>query len=239
MVATSTRVNINKELNSNNCLLKISLVSIAQSESHEVKNDENAIIKTLVNDYKSMLFVVGKMKIIQDELYVYAKDINYVSIYSATKKQLSESSNSQVLNKFTCSKLLAMHHSINESFKKDSEALNITKLIDSNKINLNQSDVSASDLSLSKRVKTKKVSKLAKDLLEIDDLELANISYIRDESQVDQNAPDDCYKELDESDEAKKVNESVMADNEYNKDSNFSSAWGVRNHGRGSKNRGH
>ncbi|CAG8819359.1 11472_t:CDS:2, partial [Racocetra persica] len=141
-VATSTHVNINKELNSNNCPLKVSLVGVAQNEPQEVSNDENAIIKTLVNDYttqeynfvvnityqhsnsrfkhfknsirpkESMIFIVGEMEIIQDELYVYARDINYVGMHLSTKRQLSESSNSQLSvasPKLVRSKLLATH----------------------------------------------------------------------------------------------------------------------------------
>ncbi|CAG8799699.1 1738_t:CDS:1 [Cetraspora pellucida] len=50
-VTTSTHININRIPNSNNCPLSISLVGTAQSTSQEIKNDENAIIKVLTNDY--------------------------------------------------------------------------------------------------------------------------------------------------------------------------------------------
>ncbi|KAF0556967.1 hypothetical protein F8M41_014197 [Gigaspora margarita] len=70
-----------------------------------------------------------------------------------------------------------------------------------------------------KRAKTKKVNKLAKDLLGIDDLEFADISYTRDESQVDQNISEDYYKELDRSDKEEKTNELIAKNNEYKKNS--------------------
>ncbi|CAG8847797.1 33563_t:CDS:2, partial [Racocetra persica] len=118
-VAASTHVNINKEPNSNNCPLKVSLVSVAQSKPQEVNNDENVVIKTLINNYttqehkfvvnvtyshlnlqfkhfknsirpkESILFVVSEIEIIQDELYIYARDINYVGTHLSAKKQLS------------------------------------------------------------------------------------------------------------------------------------------------------
>ncbi|CAG8764777.1 18223_t:CDS:2, partial [Cetraspora pellucida] len=87
------------------------------------------------------------MEIIQDEWYVYARDINYVSTYLSARKQLSEPGNSQLAvaaPKLICSKLLAMHHNIIGESKRSS-----------------------------KHLKTKKVNELTRDLLRIDDLELA------------------------------------------------------------------
>ncbi|CAG8582707.1 15989_t:CDS:2, partial [Cetraspora pellucida] len=174
-VATSTYININKEPNSNNCPLKISLVGVAQGEPQEVKNDENAIIKTLVNDYtnqeynftvhvtyphlssrfrhfknsirpkESMLFVVSEMEVIQDELYVYVRDINYINTHLAIKRQTSESSHSQLpmtSSKLTRSKLLATHRNIIEESEKVTEILNSTN---SDNVSLSQSNMSESD----------------------------------------------------------------------------------------------
>ncbi|CAG8768649.1 19418_t:CDS:1, partial [Racocetra fulgida] len=43
----------------------------------------------------------------------------------------------------------------------------------------------------------KKVNELARDLLGIDDLELANITYVGNKMPVDQNMSEDHYKDLD------------------------------------------
>ncbi|KAF0561077.1 hypothetical protein F8M41_000105 [Gigaspora margarita] len=50
-VVTSTSITINKIFGANNCLLNTSLIGIIQNILEEVKNTENAIIKTLINDY--------------------------------------------------------------------------------------------------------------------------------------------------------------------------------------------
>ncbi|CAG8745250.1 16130_t:CDS:2, partial [Cetraspora pellucida] len=242
MVAALTHVNINKEPNSNNCPLKVSLVGVAHSKLQKVNNDENVIIKTLVNDYttqehkfpkESMLFVVGEMEIIQDELYVYARDINYVGTHLLAKKQLSEPSNSQLAvasPKLIHSKLLAMHRNIIGESEKVSDGLTLTKPIDSNEIDLNQSDVSTFNSRLSKCLKTKKVNELTRDLLEIDDLELAKFSFTGDELQVNQNVVDDHDKKSDKSDDEINVNKISAKNNEYEKGNGSSSAKGIRNH---------
>ncbi|CAG8587523.1 9237_t:CDS:2, partial [Cetraspora pellucida] len=177
-IATLTHHNINKEPNSNNCPLKISLVSVSQNEPQEAKNDENAIIKTLVKDYskESMLFIIDEMKIIQSELYIYIRDINYVNTYLTTKKQVAES-----------------------EYKKISEGTSLLKLVDSDKVELNQSDTLAS---------------------RIEDLDLANISH-KNGSQEGQNVSED-YEELDKSDDEEKTEES-MPKNKYKKASSCSS----------------
>ncbi|CAG8754117.1 7471_t:CDS:1, partial [Racocetra fulgida] len=111
----------------------------------------------------------------------------------------------------------------------------LTKPVGSDEINLNQSDASASNPGSSKRIKTKKVAELARDLLGIDDLELAKFNYTRDELQVNQDASDNCNKESDKSDEEEKANKALTENNEG---SSSGFARGVRNRGRGSKNRG-
>ncbi|CAG8470315.1 211_t:CDS:2 [Racocetra fulgida] len=168
------------------------------------------------------------MEIIKDELYVYARDINYTGTNLMTKMQLPGSSNSESLtsSKLTYSKLLAAHHNITE---KGFEASNLTNLI----------NTSTSNVGPSKYIEIKKVNELAKDLLGIDDLELANITYVRNRMPVNQNMSEDHYKDLDRSDKEKNPNELATEDNENEKDDNFKFAKRVRGHGRGSKNRGH
>ncbi|CAG8804866.1 7214_t:CDS:1, partial [Racocetra persica] len=237
----------------------------------EVNNDENVVIKTLINDYttqehkfvvnvtyshlnlrfkhfknsirpkESILFVVGEIEIIQDKLYVYARDINYVGTHLSAKKQLSEPSNSQLAvasPKLIRSKLLATHRNIIGESEKVSDGLNLTKPVDSDEIDLNQSDVLTSNPRSSKRLKTKKVNELARDLLGIDDLELAKFSFTGDELQVNQNIVDDRDKKSDKSDDEVNVNKISAENNEYEKGNGSSSAKGIRNRGMGSKNRG-
>ncbi|CAG8707122.1 13915_t:CDS:2, partial [Cetraspora pellucida] len=79
-----------------------------------------------------------------------------------------------------------------------------------------QSNMSESDHKPSKRIKTKKVSEITKDLLGVDELEFANISYKKDDSQADQSLSDKSYEDEKTEDSTK----------------------GVRNCGRGSKNKG-
>ncbi|CAG8676463.1 5496_t:CDS:2 [Cetraspora pellucida] len=107
-VTSSTHLTIRRDPGSNRCLLKTSLIEI---------NDENAIFEVLVNDYtgqhcsflikiafpyhnnrfkylmnsicsdESVVFVVGHMKVIEEDLYVYAVDVSQVDINSAVKKK--------------------------------------------------------------------------------------------------------------------------------------------------------
>ncbi|CAG8795824.1 12992_t:CDS:2, partial [Dentiscutata erythropus] len=123
-VASSTHLTIKRDIGSNRCLLKASLVSIMQDMPTEI-NNENAIINVLVEDYagqnysfiikivfpyhntrfkhlmnntrstESMLFIVGQMEIIEKDLYIYAVDISYLNINYGIKRKVLESENSQ------------------------------------------------------------------------------------------------------------------------------------------------
>ncbi|CAG8539751.1 4622_t:CDS:2 [Cetraspora pellucida] len=84
-VTSSTHLTIKRDIGSNRCSLRASLVGIAQDIPKEVDN-ENAIFKLLVNDY------TGHMEIIQEDLYVYAANISYIEVDSAVKKKGSSSS---------------------------------------------------------------------------------------------------------------------------------------------------
>ncbi|CAG8733033.1 27312_t:CDS:2, partial [Racocetra persica] len=61
MVLTSMHININKISDSNNCLLKVSVIDIAQNKAEILLNNENAIVKTLMNDYttENISFIVN------------------------------------------------------------------------------------------------------------------------------------------------------------------------------------
>ncbi|CAG8620462.1 24626_t:CDS:2, partial [Gigaspora rosea] len=80
-ISTSTCVSINKIPDSNNCPMRVSVVGIVQNEVETVPNDENAVVK-------SLLFVVGELEIIKDNICIYAKDINYVETHVEVKKQV-------------------------------------------------------------------------------------------------------------------------------------------------------
>ncbi|CAG8687693.1 14647_t:CDS:2, partial [Dentiscutata erythropus] len=152
-VASSTHLAIKRDLGSNRCPLKVSLVGVAQDAPKEI-NNENAIINVLVNDYagqvysftikiifpycnsrfkhlmnssrlnESVLFVVGQMEIIDKDLYVYAVDISFVDISSVTKKKVSVFENSPALYRSVRSRLLTIHQSINEDSFNVSEIKN-------------------------------------------------------------------------------------------------------------------
>ncbi|CAG8720213.1 5198_t:CDS:1, partial [Cetraspora pellucida] len=127
-VASSTHLTIKRDLGSNRCLLKVSLVDVVQDTVKEV-NDENTIFGVLVKDYvsqdcsfmdkvvfsyhnsrfkhfknsirpnKSVLFIIGQMEIIQGDLYAYAADISYIDINFMAKKKISSSDSSQTMTK--------------------------------------------------------------------------------------------------------------------------------------------
>src|SRR6185436_7586163 len=115
-VASSTHLKIEKGPGLNRCLLKASLVGIIQDTAKKV-NDENAMVKVLVKDYvshnsdyivtivfpyhdiqfkhlmnptqpdESLLFVIGQLEVIQDDLYVYTVETSYIDIHIADKKK--------------------------------------------------------------------------------------------------------------------------------------------------------
>ncbi|CAG8681764.1 5981_t:CDS:2 [Cetraspora pellucida] len=100
---------------SNRCLLKVSLVGVAQDASKEI-NYENAILNVLVNDYARQIY--RQMEIIKKDLYVYAVDISYVDTGSTTKKKVNIFENTSALYKSICLKLLNIYQNINEDSSK-------------------------------------------------------------------------------------------------------------------------
>ncbi|CAG8629475.1 12742_t:CDS:2, partial [Racocetra persica] len=178
-VSISTCVTINKVANSNKCPLKISMVGIPQESPRVIANDENAIFNMLINDYagqeynfvvkvvflhlnsrlshlkttirpqESFVFVVGQLEVIDNDFYIYAKDINFINIHLLSKQKVSDNSStrnsSEVINT-TRSKLLSTHRNLVGNTKATSEVE--TSLIASNE----PSDKSESSLLLSKNV---------------------------------------------------------------------------------------
>ncbi|CAG8562645.1 17777_t:CDS:2 [Dentiscutata erythropus] len=123
-VVSFTHLVIRRDLGSNRCLLKVSLVGVIQDAAQEI-NDENAMVKVLVKDYVgqsssfivrvifpyhnnrfkyllnsvrpyvSVLFVIGLMEVIHKELYVYAVETSYIDSCFLDKKKVNNSNDSQ------------------------------------------------------------------------------------------------------------------------------------------------
>ncbi|CAG8468432.1 8663_t:CDS:2 [Cetraspora pellucida] len=144
-VSTSTHLKIlSKVPASNKCPLKVSLVGIIEKVP-EFKNDEDAVIKVLVTDYsrrdysffvtvvfryldsrfkglvslirprESIIFVVGQMEIIENVLYVFGQEVNWVDTRFNSKKREYDINNEQISSSTTNSarsKLLSVHQSI-------------------------------------------------------------------------------------------------------------------------------
>lgn len=130
---------------SNRCPLKVSLVGIPQALPIEIKNTESSVIEMLISDYiaqpynyiikvvfphsntqfkhlktsirphESILFVIGQLEIIDNEFYVYAREINYVDTHLSTKKKDNEINNNEITllsTNTTRSKLLYIHQNV-------------------------------------------------------------------------------------------------------------------------------
>ncbi|CAG8823717.1 3327_t:CDS:2, partial [Racocetra persica] len=83
--------------------LKVSLVGVAQDAPKEINR---------------------QIEIIDKDLYIYAVDISYVDISSATKKKVPVFENSPALYRSVRSRLLTVHQSINEDSFNSSEIKN-------------------------------------------------------------------------------------------------------------------
>ncbi|CAG8631743.1 15291_t:CDS:2 [Cetraspora pellucida] len=138
-VASSTHIMVKRDLGSNRCPLKASLVGVTQEAPREI-NEENAIVSVSVSDYagknysfivktvfpyhntrfkhltnnnrlnESVLFVVGQMEVIEKDLYVYAVDVSFVDIEGSQTVPASYRS--------VRSRLLNVHQSFNEDLSK-------------------------------------------------------------------------------------------------------------------------
>ncbi|KAF0525596.1 hypothetical protein F8M41_014415 [Gigaspora margarita] len=132
----------NKDDKFNKCLLKVSLVEISQELLCALRNDENAIFKVIISNYarqeynfiikviflhnnlqfinlKSsihllnlIVFIVGQIKVFDNNFYIYAKDINYVNTHFSPKPNVSNDidlNNSSDVANMTHAKLLSIH----------------------------------------------------------------------------------------------------------------------------------
>ncbi|CAG8568634.1 3179_t:CDS:2 [Racocetra persica] len=131
-----------KVADSNKCPIKVSLVGIPQTMPSEIRHTENSIIELLISDHllqqhynyiikvvfphisqfkhfktsvrphESIIFVIGQLEIIDDEFYVYARELNFVDTF-ATKKKVHETNNHEITlittTNTTRSKLLYAH----------------------------------------------------------------------------------------------------------------------------------
>ncbi|CAG8618392.1 17716_t:CDS:2, partial [Cetraspora pellucida] len=137
---------VDKNSESNKCPLKVSLVGIPQEKPTTIESTDNSIIETLITDHigqthdyticivyphtnprfehlkttiqplESVIFVVGQMEIIDNKIYVNAKDINYIYV----KKNNSETDSLQIQStptNSTRSKLLHIHQNITKNSK--------------------------------------------------------------------------------------------------------------------------
>ncbi|CAG8795255.1 24370_t:CDS:2, partial [Dentiscutata erythropus] len=140
---------LNRVAQLNKCPLKISLIGIPQELPQVPENDENAIFNILVNDYAiqdhnfmvkvvfphsnsrlahlkstirphdSLVFVVGQMEVVDNDFYVYAKDVNFVDVGFLKRKNFDDSgssSSTEVVSTIR-SKILSTHRNIHENSK--------------------------------------------------------------------------------------------------------------------------
>jgi len=143
---------LNRAPNSNKCPLKVSLVGIPQELPRVIENDENAVLNVLIKDYvgqnidfdvkvafqhlnsrfshlkstvrpqDSFVFVVGQLEIIDNDFYIYSKDINCIDVQFLSRRNPDNSSiNSPETINVARSKLIATHRNVIESRKESSE----------------------------------------------------------------------------------------------------------------------
>ncbi|CAG8459590.1 10266_t:CDS:2 [Cetraspora pellucida] len=100
---------IKRDPESNKCLLKVLLISIIQDTVKEI-NNKSVIVKVLIKDYVSQnnSFIVKIMKVIQEDLYIYAIETCYIDACFIDKKKISNLNNSE-LHKSVWSKLLTVY----------------------------------------------------------------------------------------------------------------------------------
>ncbi|CAG8622457.1 13667_t:CDS:2, partial [Dentiscutata erythropus] len=161
-VSISTEVKIlNRVVQLNKCLLKISLIGVPQELPKVLENDENAIFNVLINDYAiqdhnfiakiafpysnsrfahlksmirphdSLVFIIGQMKVIDNDFYIYAKEINFIDISSFKRKISNDSSSSgstEAVNTIRAKLLLThriIHRNSQDTSKIEESALTV------------------------------------------------------------------------------------------------------------------
>ncbi|CAG8663978.1 16601_t:CDS:2 [Cetraspora pellucida] len=219
---------LSKVMASNKCPLKVSLIGIPQEIPREPKDDENSVIYILVNDYagqeynfivkvvfpyhnshftylknivqphESLIFVVGQLEIIDNNFYVYARDINFIDACFINKKKSFDSNLSQVSSSrsLICFKLLVTHqNAIDGSNEKTKDKL--SALMDLNNNISNKSEFHLADnFHSSKHVRIEDVDEIDKSCLV--NTECANIDSCVKESNNLNNFEFKEFKEVGE-----------------------------------------
>ncbi|CAG8440472.1 17890_t:CDS:2 [Cetraspora pellucida] len=170
----------------NKCLLKVSLIDIPQEILTELNNNENFVFRILVNNYaiqkynfivkivyfyltprfkctketiqpqESLIFIVSLMEIIDNDFYIYAKEINNMS--NITKNIIKDRNQMlSTLPKSTQSKLLFTHQNI-----KDTEVTSDIQSTSNNSID--EYGILIDTFHLSKCIKTNDHDKFIEDL---------------------------------------------------------------------------
>ncbi|CAG8481249.1 9194_t:CDS:2 [Scutellospora calospora] len=166
-VSTSTHLKIlDRVPTSNKYSLKVSLVGIVQ-ETSDFKNREDSVIKVSVTDYsrqdynfvvnvvfqyldscfkglasfirpkETLVFIVGQIEFIENDIYVYAQDINCVNTYFNNKKREYDIKNEEIPSSTNSarSKLLSIHKDISKHAKKEPNDL-LEKQLTNEKANI-------------------------------------------------------------------------------------------------------
>ncbi|CAG8673534.1 7939_t:CDS:2 [Cetraspora pellucida] len=177
---------------SNKCSLRVSLVVVPQESSQVILNDENAIFGVSISDYISqefnfvvkivfqhlnprfvhlkntvcpqelLIFVVGQLEVIENDFYIYAKDINFINIQHLFKQKGTDRSsfyNSSEIVNITRSKLIATHRNVIKSLKEGSK---VNESVDLNN-SVDNDELDSSLGSSSKRVRVESSDESVKD----------------------------------------------------------------------------
>ncbi|RIB08776.1 hypothetical protein C2G38_2210769 [Gigaspora rosea] len=149
---------LNKVSTLNKCLLKVSLVEFSQETPRLLANDNNAIFDLLINDYTgqeynfivkivfshsnlrfshlktkihqqaSLVFIVGQLEVIDNNFYVYVKEINFINTELLPKQQIFDNRNSSEAVKTIWSKLISTHKNIIIDSKDSSEVKSLPSI---------------------------------------------------------------------------------------------------------------
>ncbi|CAG8529561.1 11550_t:CDS:2, partial [Scutellospora calospora] len=169
-VSISTHMTIlNKVMASNKCPLKVSLIRIPQEIPREPKDGENSVIQTSRSALRIINFCGEQLEIIDNDFYVYARDINYINACFINKKKSSDSNLSQVSSSqsIICSKLLVTHQNTVED-SKEKIANELPASIDSNDNINNKSESHLADsFYLSKYARIEDVGETNESCLEV------------------------------------------------------------------------
>ncbi|CAG8663693.1 7248_t:CDS:1, partial [Scutellospora calospora] len=148
-------------------------------------NSQFMHLKTSVRPQESLVFVVGQMKIIHNDFYVYIRDINLIDINRLKKKIFDNSSNSSIEDvNMTRSKLLFMYQNINNNLKKAHDVEDLSSVLN-DRVDEFYPGSSSTDNVSSKRVR---VESCDESVDEIDSIDKCNVEFNKSDSsdEVDQ-----------------------------------------------------